>query len=123
MKYKFKKYKFQVGDLVVAPARVALPGEIGLVTARRRSPRADGEPAHYTILIGETPCQVFEYELTKVVNYKFKAGDLVEANGSLGLVTGIAAGEIRTHRDFRYTVLIQGVTCILRGETLTKVNK
>ena len=55
--------------------------------------------------------------------YEFKVGDLVEVNGSLGLVTGIAAGEIRTHRDFRYTVLIQGVTCILRGETLTKVNK
>ena len=57
------------------------------------------------------------------MKYKFKAGDLVEVNGSLGLVTGIAAGEIRTHRDFRYTVLIQGVTCILRGETLTKVSE
>ena len=57
------KYKFQVGDLVVTPARV--PGEIGLVIARRPSPRADRQPAEYTILIGEIPWMVFEYELTK----------------------------------------------------------
>lgn len=59
-------YKFQVGDLVVVPARVAVPGEIGLVTARRGSPRVDRQPAEYTILIGGIPWMVFEYELTKV---------------------------------------------------------
>ena len=58
------------------------------------------------------------------MKYKFKAGDLVEANGSLGLVTGLAPCQVKVStEDFRYTVLIQGVTCNLPAYTLTKVNK
>ena len=63
------------------------------------------------------------------MKYKFKVGDLVEANGSLGLVTGLAPGPDPSNfsggrpGDTRYTVLIQGVTCNLPAHTLTKVNK
>ena len=63
------------------------------------------------------------------MKYKFKVGELVEANGSLGLVTGLAPGPDPSNfsggrpDDARYTVLIQGVTCNLPGDTLTKVSE
>ena len=63
------------------------------------------------------------------MKYKFKAGDLVEANGSLGLVTGLAPGPDPSNfsgarpDDARYTVLIQGVTCNLPAHTLTKAGE
>ena len=68
------------------------------------------------------------------MKYKFKVGELVSLNspchghdaprrGDLGLVTGVVPGPIETHRDFRYTVLIEGVTYKLYGYELTKVSE
>ena len=59
------------------------------------------------------------------MKYKFQIGDLVmrKVGGDLGLVTGLVPGPIRTDRDFRYTVLIQGVTYKLNGYNLTKVSE